>query len=766
MGLLASQGSQFDKPNRIRTPESEKNKAYHARFARFSIASSAHSGQYSRFVNKTRINKLFYMGGDNQWQFDEDVEAFLKDDTGKERNRIKVVNNMIRPLVEQFRGNANILKLNASVKSISERSITRKEMSLREQLFNFNLTFEMPAFADLIRQKFPIGQTVEQTVDIHNNLYVDKYVEAMNKLLDYSQELNRFLDMQIKAAEHLALSGLVVSEGFEHGGHLNFELVEPEEFFFDNTAKKPDLTDADFMGRAMFMNPTDIYERWQPSAEDANLIERFVELASAQGNQTHGHDTNLNRSILNSHVFSGAVGIKVPVFKVYWRDVDVSEWGYVESQLDQEPKLVRINHINEVGDGPEFTDQDLIEPPKTVKNKKLFKGKKKRKLYSDVIRYATLITSDIIASVARRDSDKKQARDIVLDFGLYEYQEVELQNPSNVKFPFKCQTWAYIDGEILSPVDDAISPQRLVNRVLSATESHINNSGGAGPVLDQDTVDPQDAKDGTIARDMKQGNPIFVRTKGRGVPNSIGTYDTTFRAGAQMFEIIPILSSIIKESTGVNDPLQGQPTGPDQLVGVTNALIQRGSIIQEPFYKAIELMFTQMHQMIATVGKRIYIENQIKLVSAVGNESAEVINLSEDMLLEEFRAFVKRDSDDETLQQQADQLLNILFQTQLIGEDVFANLVGRSKPDDVLRALRQSVMIRAEANRLQAEAEQAQTAEAQDSQDAALLLTEQEQLRQEGRQDQTNREKNQTEIDKAIVGAIGKNQNQSQGAVA
>ena len=56
--------------------------------------------------------------------------------------------------------------------------------------------------------------------------------------------------------------------------------------------------------------------------------------------------------------------------------------------------------------------------------------------------------------------------DLMNDFGLAPHQETEWNDLSNVKFPFKCFTWGYVDGEIMSPVDDAINPQRLINRIL------------------------------------------------------------------------------------------------------------------------------------------------------------------------------------------------------------------------------------------------------------------------------------------------------------
>jgi hypothetical protein len=747
--------SQLDKPNRVKD---EKDEEYHVKYGKYAVATSA-TNINTDFIRKVMVNKAFYKGQDNQWQFDEDIEAFLKDDTGQSRNRIKVVHNIIRPLVEQFRGNANRLELNAQVRTTSERIITRREKALAEQKFYWNISAELPAYREILKKKKSIGDTEEETEEIFINNWTDSYVASMNMLMDYSERLNDFKEKQIKCAENLALSGLLVTEGYEHGGHLMFDIVETEEFFWDRSAKKPDLSDSEFMGRAYFALPTSIYERYQVSPEDAENIENYVRTMT--GTTT----VPLNSGLSSVQQMQGVGTPKVPVYNVFWKDIDRSEWGYVNTEFGI-PALERINHIKDGEKEPKYTDKDVIDYPKTPKNEQIFKGKNKVQMYNDIIRYCTFIPSETLASMEVNESKKEKIADVVLDWGIYEYQEVQLNSPSNAKFPFKCYTWAYIDGEILSPVDDAISPQRLINRILSATEAQINMSGGSGTVFDMDTIDPQDAKTGKIHRDIKQGKPVYIRTKGRGVPNSIGTYDDTVKAGTyNMFGVINTLKEMVQSTTGVNEPLQGQSMGQDQLVGVTELLIQRGSLMQEPFYKAIENVYIQMYQMIATVGKKIYIDNQMNLVNAVGDDYAETITLSEDMLNEDFRVFVQRENSDDIQRKQGDILLNTLLQMQMIDLKMYSDHYGRSKYDEILRALRRYSAVQIEAQRTAEKQQQAQAQQASLEQDANLQLMQQEQMRQEQRQDFKDQEKMQHEanvsMDKELVKLMSKEQGQA-----
>ena len=742
MSLHFFLGHTHDKPNRLEFPNKDTNPEYHARYAKYGISNSATQGHHD-FIKKTQVNKHFYMG--KQWEFKEDVEAFLKDDTGQERNRIKVVQNIVRPLIEQFRGNAIRMVINGRVKSVSKKSITRMDERLEEKLFLTDIANEMsPIFAERLRKEKAIGKNRPETRRIFKNLYRDEYVDSMNKLLKFQRELNEYGKKQLIAAQNLGLSGLVVLENFLHGGHNRTKVVPSENFFFDHSAIEPDLTDSDYMGKIEWMAPSDIFERWQSVWRDESAkkaIEAFVTTNSPS--QFHGLGDNAN-SFHN--------GARVPVYHVYWRDYDTFEYGYVIDEFGY-PLLDKINFTEEGSDKPRWTDTDLIEPPDTPINRELFGGKKKRNLVVDVLRRCIIIPSDVLG---RQESASEKPNDIICEFGLYPYQETDYMDVSNVKFPFKCQTWAYVDGNILSPVDDVINPQRFINRIMSATESQINNSGGASFVYDKDAVDAQTGE-ADIMRSVNQGKPIGLRSKGRGIPNMFTSYDATPKQGTyNMFQLVEQMKKFTQETTGVNNPLQGAETGPDQLVGVTELLIQRGSLLQEPFYYALGDVFLQNFQFVATVVKRMYINNQRELVIATDDGSAEVITLAKDLYNEDFQAFVKRDNSDEILINAGNQQLQLFKEIGLLDEARFANLYGRSTPEDVSRAIRDQAGDNIEAARDQTE---------QTTKDNALI---QQQLEEEQGQEQIERERQesvvaadkladrQQEIDAIAAKSIGK----------
>ncbi len=716
----------YPKPNRI---TETKDKDYHAAFAKYCI-SIGFGDLHRAFVRKSSIIRRFY--ANDQWLVDEDLEAFLKDESGGETGRIKVAFNIIRPMVEQYRGNAININMNAAANSTSGKVKTRRDERLAEALFFSNLVGRFrvnDALDQQLRDSFGVGENEQDTTQIFENAYADELIEQQNKLLQYCADYNQFPRMQVEFAEDLALSGLCVAEGFPHNSEMNFEWFPSNLFFWDRSCYKRDLTDSQFQGRLDIVDPTLVFERFPDmDRENKEMIEQFTKDYHNNYFTYSNYYTGANDFIYNYKYGGFTKGaIRVPQYKVFWRDVERYKYGWVNDP-DNYPILTRIDHIKEGEEKPRYTESDLIDPPDTPESRKLFGRDLKNKTVMhdvDVLRYCMIIPQEVFAS-AKRENNKAKTVDVVLDYGIYPYQEQDNLHAYNIKFPFKVGTWSYQEGEILSPLDSIINPQRLINRILSVQESHINNSGGTGTILDHSAIHGTNQSEGDIVRKMKNGQTVFVNSKNKGVPNTVGKYDATPGAGTyQLGSIISDIYEMTQRMSGINDPLQGQSTGPDQLVGVTELMIQRGSLMQEPFYYAITDCFLQMYQHIATVGKRIYLDNPRELVNIVGPDGHEVFTLSEDLRNEDFRVFVTRENTEDVFKKIADQELFLFKELGLITDKDFADLRGRSNPREVMRTLRQTAAanirldkINAEQLNQQVQAAQATELAAQDEQNA------------------------------------------------
>jgi hypothetical protein len=749
--MLGYINSPVNKPNRVQPDGGKKDKKYHADYGKYCVSNS-YSPVFARWLEKYALNKRFY--ANRQWDNIEDITTFLRDASGNERNRIQVTFNLIRGLVENFRGNGKILRIGAVCKSSSPLSITRKEEALAERMFKFEVSQQAEVFAQALGGP-EMGETEEETKAIFENTYVDRYVESMNSLLRYIKDFNKFENMQIKIAEDMALSGLGVVEGFEYNQHLRFENVPPEEFFWDTSAKQYDFSDAEFMGRAYQAMPTEIYEQYDVDDKNKEAIEKFI-INNSSSTETFNSDN------ANASNRSGFSENRIPVYRSFWKDIDVYEYGYVMSEYGDYKVLVRLNTLDDDGN-KKYTDDMLVDPPDNKIGKRFKGGKKKTKFTVDTIRYCVFIPSDVLASKDGFGAKKNEVDDIVLEYGVLDNQEVNNEDWRSAKFPFKCYAWGYVDGEVLSPVDDAISPQRFINRVLSVFENQVNNSSGSNIIIDKSAIDPQEGEEG-IMKNMAQSKPITINSRNLGITNTVGHYDATPKAGTYgLMEIIPTIKNQIDQTTGVNEALRGESIGQDQLVGVTNSLIQRGSLMQEPFYHGVSNIFHQMYEMGATVGKNIYIDNEASLHLAVGDDAAVAISLAKDMKNEDFRVFVKRDVDEDSSRQTADQMLMAFLESGLIDQKDFANLYNRSTPDEVTKALRNTAKARIEVERQNMKMQQEQEAAMAEQEQAQMQQQEQMMQQQEAQKYQQDLEKEDRKSNNKLNELIIKEELKQQG---
>lgn len=691
------------RPNRI---TDKKDELYHNQWGRYGVGAWFNNPLHQRWIAKTLLNEQFYQG--DQWIFPEDIEIFLNDESGDTRNRLQIIKNMIKPIVESYRGNAIRMDIGASAKSISPMSITRKEKSLAEAIFHTEVAQALPEFANAIKKGRPVGNNPQETEQIHENVYVDRLVEAINDLMEWVADANQFEGLPVKIAEGMAFSGLGSVYNFEYRGNQRFKYIQSKDYFWDRNAREPDLSDKSGEGFFEYWSPTQVYETCPNLTKDQReVIETYDKRTSATGNTLSGGNN------------SSRTGI--PVVTVFWQDTEVKEYAYVVNKYG-DVVFTEINYTEEGELKPKYTTEDVVDPPDTkAARKNIKKGQRTCMRYPEVWRYCKFIPWQAAA-----DKNRKQIPDTVLEWGLVPYQENALNDYNYAMSPIKNYAWSYLNGEVISPIDDAISPQRFINRTLSVIDQQVRNTGGAGSIIDTFGMMEED-QERQVAQDMAGGKPVMMNMKGRGVQNVVGTYDTTIKAGSfGMFTLVEQMGRILQEGAGTNDALQGQTENGNgkQAVGFTQLMIQRGSLVQEPFYHAIEKVMLQCYQSIASRGKRIYIDSEETLVKAVGDDSAKVIQLSEDMRLEDFRAFVKRDNSPELLVAAGDELLNFLSEKQKIDDTVYADLYGRSTPTQVANRLRSFAKVRMEMSRMQGEADK--ETEAKQEQMAIALMKKQD----------------------------------------
>lgn len=644
------------RPNKL---QGKKDKDYHKEYAKYCLAIMSNY-IYRRYINKCLINWSFFKGQDGQWIFEEDIEAFFLDESGDVRNRLKWTKNVIKPMVQQYVGNAIRLSYDARANCVSDFVINKREQELKELKGWQHIAATNKFLSDIIKEKYPVEDTAEETEELFYNTFVENYEKDINNLIEFiSNEIN-IDELKTQITRNLALCGLGIYKGYEAGENYMAESVNPLFFLWDMSAKKPDLTDAEFMGEWYYMDSPSIFEKYQHLTND--------EREAIENYSNHTNQNNMHKIVNGIYTIPGG---KVPTYEVYWKDIEKKEYGWVMDEYGY-PYYTMINDATS-----KYTDKDLIEP-QTEKHKEEMGNKKKQTIYVDILRYCIMIPQEEIGY-----------GDIVLEYGIMPYQEKNLYDPASVRFPYKCYTWVYDRGEVLTPLDDVIDPQRFLNRTISVIESQMANMRGSGTVISKSAVDDRDGE-ADINRNINSSKPIFVDTDRVGsVQNAIGTYGTNIGPGTlQMFQVIQAVQQSIQDVTGVNEAMTGTQGGGDVLVGVVEAQIQRGSLVQEPFYWALTSILRQAYEHMATVGKAIYHDNPRKLAMMVGDEGLGRIMITKDHLLQDYRIFIKRSETPEQGINAANQLLFTLLQAGMIDQLMFANLFNRATPELVADSLR------------------------------------------------------------------------------
>lgn len=656
---------QQNKPNRVEIPEDSKDIQYHLDYARWVLGSGSNQ-LHQNYLDRYELNKNFYKN--KQWILDEDTEAFFKDENNNDRNRLKVTRNYIQPMVEQYRGNAQRMTFDMKVTNISPLARSRRERALSRLIMYNYIARRVEGFGQFMEQNnFPTGGDVSEVEAKFNNLYSDQFVIAANRLLRYIKNVNDLDSYRGSLAFDMALAGIGIMKPYPYAGEWMFNRILPNEFGWDRSAKNQTLSDADYFFEFHDAAVTTLLERYQSiSYEDRKQLEKFA-------SNIVGINPTTNESF-------DVVG-RVPIYTAVWRDLTVDIFGYVTDQYGQRI-LGRINYIAPDSTEPEYTEKNLV-PYKdlTEYQKRVVRGNQIASLYVDLWRYCDFVPAEILSAGANR------VKDIALEHGIMPYQEVDLYHPTNMTPPYKVGTWSYFDGETISPVDVVINPQRMINRFLSVMENQINNSGGAGVIFDKDLigVTPEDEIKGSIMK----GEAIGVHAKGRGVQNIVGRYDSTPKESVVAFAtLIENFKQGIEQVTGINEGVKGDTGNPDQLVGVMQLMIQRGSIIQEPFYQAISDIYKGCYQSAISSGKRYYIDNDVELVDAVGEESAQVLKLSKDMRNESLKVSLVRSMDAMNERMTVDSTLMAWLQYGLMDQETVGYLYGKASMEEAVNALK------------------------------------------------------------------------------
>jgi hypothetical protein len=676
--ILIGEGT---RPERTK-PNESKDEQYHLENGRWCVY-HANNNKHNEHQKNITINRNFY-SPNKQWTVEEDFNNFLMDTSGQTNNRIKVEMNYIQIMGNQYVGNVCNMGVRSRCVPMNPLAKEREKDELNKSLmWNDVMKSASPEVNAMVQANQNVGQTEEETISIFGNTYVDKFVKGVNGLLKYGEVVNNVELMKKEVAESIVISGMAVIKPEVSSREYRYKLVQPERFFWDREARRYDLSDAAYMGEVEQVMLTEIYERCHMASD--SVKRQIEEFKSSLSGSSHSKP---DRLIL---------------LHVYWRDISMDRWGYVEDEFGD---LVfdRIDYTFENEEKPRYKMSDVVALSKlnTYQKKVVgngIDGKGAKLTFTDQWRYVEFVPREQLGALV--GVNNKDTKDLVLEYGIVPYQEPNVYSPFNMESPYKVGFYIYTDGYVYSPLDIAINPQRVANRLMSVVENIMNNSHGSGSIIAKESVDKSGMSAAQLQLKMKRNEPIVVPAAAfGGVQNAVGKYDSNIGQGAASFlETANIFLQTIEKITGVNEAMKGQMERPDQLVGTMQLMIKKGTVVTERYYSAVRELFRQVYQAMATSGKRFYVNEKPKLTALIGDEESEIIQLTKEMSWENHRVFVDLTPDQQTERQYIDVMLMQFLQMGLMDKGRFSLLIGRASLDDMWYALRESTKEIMEAER-------------------------------------------------------------------
>ncbi len=700
-------------PPSMTTPERDKGESYHALWTRYFL--SRQVGAWIEFYRNNYTANMEY-AIDSRWGEEEDVRMFLGDGPAQ-TSRIPFKFPILSPMLTRMVGAVDNISISAKAEAVTQYyAQTRREEAFAKAMLMSEAAASGPMMAAAFEGQ-GISPSMQETEKIFDMTYQDHIIRGANSLMNMIAERSKLEDTKRVTAAYMALSGVAAAHCFINGNNLEWEVCEPREVGWDTSAMRPDFADGQFVYTCPLMNVSGIAERWQPKADVILALDKWARILPGGYNFNAGWPQSRPR-----------------VFTMYWKDMKYVERGFVEK--DGMVQYVTINEVDPDTGEPQFTDKDLVEPPKNQYTEAWTASElraKKQKRAIEVVRYCSMIPWEYLPGGYTKNmpfaADGKPASppmnsglpnvgvvgDLVLDYGMYPLQEADPDDVYSVKFPIKFSAWRYLGGHVVAPLTAARDPQRWMNQITSDIAWRIRKAGGKSVLIAKEAIDGSNMDEEELNMKVKEGDTIVVAASQLGgLQNASGQVDAS--PGPGMYNLLgslPQFKAIAESATGVYESNYGSPQG-GQLVGTLQLQLQQAGVMQQPFYAAVAELYKQIHQFDAQAGKQFYAKRPWLLSQMVGEEDMAALVTTEDMQLEQFRVKVSLSPDGQQLRTITDQqLIPQLMQMGMLDPTTAAQLLGRSTPDDAYAAARQFAKQAAAAAAAAQQQQQVAAAEAQ-----------------------------------------------------
>ena len=592
---------QFSFPN-TSIPKKDKDETYHRQFL-LAISNESIGSQYDDSYDDMDDSINFFNGTQSSEAFN-----FVQESEDGEKLPAKWINyNRVRVRLETVFGEfgSKGYKINAS--SINKDAKARKLQARQQSKVDMNLAparqeLEDEFGIDLAPQR-QVFETEEELEDHYEYNFKEKNELIMERSLRWIAKKHNWAYQRLAAYRDVRIMGRCFYEINMVDGLPFPKRIDPRFVVVDPSSTDDFFSDATYWAKIRYMSLADAASKYGLSEKEIEEVYgKWQNWSGGRGHKNNvadGSFAGLNGSNLEYFKEEGN-DLRVLVITAYWQDQEV------------------LTHRETVdGNGGEHIKQVSDEATS---------GELRRNTISQW-RTATEIGGEILK-----------------DWDILENSVRDNESLAESSCPMKGLSPHYLNGRSVSLVQQMKGLQELKNVTLYNLQLEMNTAGRKGFVYDVSQT-PEGWEAETMLKYLKTAGVAYIDSQKNALPSTHNQFNSidqslSYEAVNSYIQISQMIDAEMDAITGVNYARQGQSTGANQGLGVTQTALMQSAMSTRTVDDLFMMLNEQVLNYVAGLVKISFAGND-RYAPIIGDAGVDFLEDTADLELDDFGVFME-----------------------------------------------------------------------------------------------------------------------------
>ena len=590
---------QFSFPN-TSIPKKKKDEDYHKQFL-LAISNESIGSQYDNAYEEMDDSIRFFNG-------DQSSEAynFVQESEDGEKLPAKWLNyNRVRVRLETVFGEFGSKGYIINAASINKDAKARKLQAKQQAKVDMNLA---PARQDLedefgidLAPQRQVFESEEEVEDHFKYTFKEKNELIMERSLRWLAKKHKWIYNRLAAYRDLRIMGRCFYETNLVDGLPFAKRIDPRYVIVDPSSTDDFFSDATYWAKIRYMSLADASSQYGLTEKEIKEVYgKWQNWSGGKGDKVDdGSFMGLNGSNLQYFKEDGN-DLRVLVITAYWLDQEVITHRESVDKNGGE-------HIKQVSD--EATSGEL------------------RRNTIAQWRNATQIGGELLK-----------------DWGILENSVRENEALADTSCPLKGLSPHYLNGRSVSLVQQMKGLQELKNITLYNLQLEMNTAGRKGFMYDVSQT-PEGWEAETMLRYLKTSGVGYFNSKRDGLPSTHNQFNSidqslSYEAVNSYIQISQMIDAEMDAITGVNYARQGQSTGANQGLGVTQTALMQSAMSTRTVDDLFMMLNEQVLNHLAGLVKLSFAGNE-RYAAIIGDDGVDFLEDTTDLELDDFGVFME-----------------------------------------------------------------------------------------------------------------------------